>query len=88
MALYDVAQLQYDNEFRDRVTACYVTEVPADNEPMVWMGQHIWQIASAPGFGDKYGYAVQIGTPNPGRDQSVISDAEILSAVLAVNTAP
>ncbi len=86
MAFYDVAQLQYDTDFRNRVTACYVTESPTDAAPMEWTVAHIWQIASAPGFGDKYAYAVLTGIENPGRQESVISDNEILAAVQAVLT--
>jgi len=88
MAYFDVAALSADLDFRDRVTACYVTETPTDNEPVNWMGDHIWQIASAPTFGDKYASAIAGGVDHPGRDQSVIADGEILSAVQAVLAQP
>lgn len=88
MAYYDVASLTLDYDFQQRVTACYVTEEPTDSEPSQWMMKHIWQIASAPGFGDKYAYAVNTGVQNPGRDEAVISDGDILSAVQAINATP
>ena len=44
-------------------------------------------MAATPGFGDKDSYALDTNVPRPGWDESVISDADILSAVQALNTA-
>ena len=91
MAYWDVSQLAIDQDFIARVTACYQTEVPTDTQPMLWTNSHAWQMAAAPGFGDKYAYAVATGVEHPGRAESVISDADLLSAVQAVmaqNPAP
>jgi hypothetical protein len=41
-------------------------------------------MAAAPGFADAYASAVAGGVPAPGRDPSVISDAQILSAIQAL----
>lgn len=49
-----------------------------------WGVEHRFQVAAAPGFSDAYASALAGGVPNPGRDQSVISDPEILSAVQTV----
>jgi len=86
MAYYDVFLLTQDFDFQARVTAAYATEtVNADGEnPNAWMGEHIWDIAAQPGFGDAYASAIAGSVPNPGRDPAVISDAMILSAVQAV----
>lgn len=87
MAYYDVAQLSSDGDFISRVTAAYATDHPeiADQAP-VWADAHRWNMAGQPGFGDAYASAVAGGVPNPGRDPSVISDAQILSAVQSVDT--
>jgi hypothetical protein len=82
MAYSDVALLSADNDFINRTRACVVTEGEAD--PLGWTSDHIWQMASAPTFGDKYAYALLNGVDRPGNDQSVISDPEILSAVQAI----
>jgi hypothetical protein len=87
MAYFDVFSLTQDLDFFARVAACYATETvdaPNGANPNAWAGEHIWDVAAAPGFGDAYASAVAGGVPNPGRDPSVISDAQILSAVQAI----
>jgi hypothetical protein len=86
MAYYDVSLLSADNDFLSRCTACVTVEGVED--PKAWVLDHQWQLASTPTFGEKYGYAVATGIVNPGRDPSVISDPEILSAVQFLNPAP
>jgi hypothetical protein len=83
MAYFDVAMLHADPDFLTRVTACYAGETlgTAGEEPNAWTVEHAWDVASAPGFGDAYASAVASGVENPGRDQAVVSDAQILSAV-------
>lgn len=88
MAYYDVSLLSNDNDFRNRCTACYSAERPSDNGPTGWVADHAWQLASTPSFGDKYAYAIATGVPAPGRDESVISDGDILAAVQAILNAP
>jgi hypothetical protein len=85
MAYSDIAALRNDNDFVVRVTACAAVEekesTDGANDPNLWVADRMWAIAAAPGFGDKYAYAVEINVPRPGNDQSVISDAEILAVV-------
>jgi len=79
MAYWDVASLAGDDQFLRRVKACAsVEQVP---DPEFWAVAHIWQIAAQPGFGDAYASALVSGVPEPGKDPSVISDSQILSAV-------
>jgi hypothetical protein len=93
MAYYDVAQLSRDTAFLDRCAACFATEEtenigkPEWVDPPLWATQHGWAMASAPGFGDAYAYAIASGNENPGKDPSVITDAQILSAVQYIMTA-
>jgi hypothetical protein len=87
MAYYDVFALTQDLDFQSRVAACYATETletPDATNPNAWASEHTWDIASQPGFGDAYASALAGGVPNPGRDPSVISDGQILSAVQTV----
>lgn len=86
MAYFDIALLSADNDFLNRCTACATGESIDDPKP--WTIDHQWQLASTPGFGEKYAYAIATGITNPGRVESVISDGDILSAVQSLNTAP
>lgn len=85
MAFFDVASLRNDSDFTQRVTACASIEGKVNDDgvggPETWVIQRLWQISSAPGFGDKYAAAVLNQVPRPGQDQSVISDADILAVV-------
>lgn len=80
MGYWEVSQLARDSDFQSRIAACYGTETLAQ-DPESWSVLHQWQIASAPGFGDAYTYAINSGNPAPGKDPSVITDAQILAAV-------
>ena len=86
MAYYDVSLLSADNDFIFRTRACVATE--GVDDPVQWSDAHMWEMAATPSFGDKYSYAIATGVQHPGRVESVISDADILSAVQAIGTAP
>jgi len=86
MAYSDVALLTTDTDFIQRIRACSSQE--GELEPIDWTEQHIWQMASAPGFGEAYASAVVNGIQRPGNDQSVISDGQILSAVQSIRNEP
>lgn len=79
MAYSDIALLESDTDFRQRIRACASTE--GVDDPVTWSNDHSWEIAGTPSFGDKYASALAAGVPRPGNDQSVINDGEILSAV-------
>lgn len=83
MAYFDVALLARDSDFLARIIACAVAEDIPQAEG--WAQLHRWEIAGAPGFGDAYASALAGNVVNPGRDQAVISDGMILSAVQATN---
>lgn len=80
MALFDVSLLARDIDFMNRIAACASIEGKSANG-MDWAITNMWTIAASPTFGEKYAYALAANVPNPGRDETVISDAEILSAV-------
>lgn len=83
MAHYDGWKLTLDEDFIARVRFCAEVEGLGS----VWGLENIAAIAAAPGFADAYAYALATGVESPGRDESVISDAQILSAVQAIATA-
>lgn len=94
MAYSDIALLQGDQDFRGRVTAAVSVEREAGNlveiDPnatAAWVFDRIWRFAAQPGFGDAYAYAIANGVERPGNDPSVITDAQILSAVVAIYAA-
>lgn len=87
MAYSDQALLSNDQDFITRLAAAAAVELapwPAGQPgPPQWAYEHVWEIAAAPGFADAYASALAGGVERPGNDQSVISDAQILSAVQA-----
>jgi hypothetical protein len=80
MAYYDGHLLAEDEDFQARCGFC------AEVEGWGWMDAlaAIRKIAASPGFSDAYAYALATGVQNPGRDQSVISDAQVLAAIQAI----
>lgn len=87
MAFFDISLLAADSDFNNRIAACAQTEGLVTESAPQWASDHAWQLAASPGFGDAYASAIVAGIPNPGRDQSVISDAQILAAVQALPSA-
>lgn len=85
MAYSDIALLTSDNDFIQRIRACVSTQ--GERDPITWTSENIWEMASMPGFGDKYAAAILNGIARPGNDQSVISDPDILSAVQSLRNA-
>ena len=83
MSYFDQSQLAFDGDFQLRTAAC-VSNENAEVDPGGWAAENRWQMAAAPGFADAYSSALASGVPDPGRDPSVISDAQILSAVQAL----
>jgi len=85
MTYYEVSLLARDPDFQSRIAACYGIETMAQ-DPESWALMHQWMMASQPGFGEAYAYALLNGNPNPGRDPAVITDNQILSAVQMIIT--
>lgn len=86
MAYSDIALLQQDSDFAFRTSAAYAVETLGDDggpDPGSWQAMHSWDMAAQPGFGDAYASALAADPPveRPGNDPSVITDAQILSAL-------
>lgn len=84
MSYYDVAAMARDEHLRDRIAACVALEGPAGEHPVQWATQHQWALSASPGWGTAYAYAAGAGVQNPGKDEGVITDQMILSAVQAL----
>ena len=78
------SKLSQDSDFRNRVAACAATQPEVTGQPTMWADTHLWDIAAAPGFADKYQYALDTDVEHPGADEAVIPDADILAAVQAM----
>jgi hypothetical protein len=93
MTYHSISLLKNDTAFLDRTAACYAQETfsaigtPAYIDPAQWATQHAWTMASAPGFGDAYQYALDTDNEKPGSDPGVITDSQILASVQAIMTA-
>ena len=84
MTYHAQGRLSQDGDFRDRVAACAATQADIDTQPTQWADDNLWRVAAAPGFADKYAYALETGVEHPGADPAVIADPDILAAVQAV----
>jgi hypothetical protein len=81
-----IALLQSDTYFLRRCAGCVASEAVAVGDPWQWTVDNSWELAASPGFGEAYQYALDTGVQNPGNDETVITDAQILSAVQALET--
>ena len=77
-----VADMAEDLALNRRLTAAVAKEGILD--PKGWLYPRNWQVVSAPGWDAKWDSAVAGGVSNPGADEAVITDGDILSAVQAV----
>jgi hypothetical protein len=83
MSYHSGWSLAQDQDFMNRVGFCAEVEGLGFD----WGIENRMKIAASPGFAEAYESAVINEVPNPGRDQAVISDAQILSGVQAVAAA-
>lgn len=89
MSYNSIAALAKDENLRLRVAACISTqsgyEPPAGQDHPLSISDYFrWKLAGSPGWGDAYAYAIANEIENHGKDESVITDAMILSAVQLV----
>lgn len=89
MSYSSIRAIATDGSLMGRITAAAAMEgIP---NPDSWVAQRMWQFAAQPGWGDKWQYAVETYNPDANPDHGarpgVISDADILTAVQALNAA-
>lgn len=89
MTLQSIVDMARSDSLRARCAACAAQEGEAD--PNTWAQTYAWQLATQPGWADKWDSAKAGMTPqfNPdtGARPDVITDADILAAVQALRAA-
>ena len=85
MSYKSVSICAADQAFFDRVQACVVEQQLANDEPVNLgvAGPILWSVASADDIEAAYEYALNADNPDPGGDETVITDTMILGAVQA-----
>lgn len=82
MSYKSVADMAENYALNRRITGGAGKE-SIDN-PQAWVQSYRWEIASQPGWDAAWDSAVASGNPDPGNDESVITDGMILSGIQAV----
>ena len=81
MSFATIAQSTNDEALASRTRAAYASEGVLQPDA-AWNAMR-WAIASDPSVSGPYASAVAGGVPNPGGDESVITDAMLTAAVQA-----
>jgi hypothetical protein len=81
MSFNTIAQCAVDFDFGRRASAAYAAE-GVDQADRAWQQMH-WAIAADPSVAGPYESAVLAGIPNPGADESVVTDGMLTAAVQA-----
>lgn len=82
MSFGTINQCANDEAFLGRVTACAAAEGATDPPTVAWF-HYRWPVAAASDIEAAYASALAASNPDPGGDESVITDGMILSAVQA-----
>lgn len=85
MSYLSQAALVDDVPLRRRIVAC--ASISGVDDADSWTHQNRWRFATQHGWESAYETALRDNKPKPGEDQTVISDAMILSAVQALRGA-
>jgi hypothetical protein len=85
MSYSTISKCVNDAAFNSRVTSCVAQEQLARDEPVAPTGPNaaemLWAVASASDVEAAYASALAANNPDPGGDESVITDGMILSHV-------
>ena len=84
MSYNHIADAAQDSDLRRRVAACFAQQTTGTEQPEALASVHMWRIAADNDIADAYSYAVATDVPNPGKDEAVVTDANILDAVTAI----
>lgn len=79
MSYATIAKNAEDEAFADRVTAAIAQE--GNSVPQQYLGAIIWGVCAKGDIEAAYASALAGQNPNPGGDESVITDGMILAAV-------
>jgi hypothetical protein len=84
MSYWTVSEMALDNDLTRREAACYAQEPAAAGDAQSWALENGLALAASPGWDAAWASALAAGNPAPGRDEAVITDGMILSAVQAL----
>ncbi len=84
MSYNAIAAAAQDADLKRRVAACFAQETDGPEQPPALAELHMWRIVANGPIADAYSYAVATNVPNPGKDEAVVTDANILAAVTAI----
>jgi hypothetical protein len=85
-----ISQIATDVFMQQRLTACatqqsHLGNVNLGTDPSMWVMNERYVWASSPGWGEKWSYGLETHPDDPdyepGRDEGVITDADILATV-------
>lgn len=82
-----ISVIASDSNMTNRITAC-AAQQGITNSPQMWAVQNAYGWASAPGWAEKWDYAVAGSVEEPGADPAVITDGDILAQVQSMLNAP
>ena len=88
MSYNAIAAAAQDADLKLRVAACFAQETDGPDQPEALAALHMWRIVANGPIADAYSYAVAANVPNPGKDEAVVTDANILDAVTAIVAPP
>jgi len=89
MSYNDIADMIESGSLVRRLSAAAASEQAAGAvldplDPGAWAATYRWHLVSAPGWDEAWASAVASGNPDPGLDEAVITDGQILSQTQAV----
>lgn len=77
-----IARMASDYAFRQRLYACAGVSKVKDSQ--VWVDQNIWNIIGDADMAAAYQLAIEKSNPQPGTDESVITDEMILNKITSL----
>ena len=88
MSYSSIASMAANPSLLTRVAACAAEQ--GIDSPVAWANAHMWEVAASPNWATQWDYVKDTwqvnANPDFGARTDVISDADILSAVQALNT--
>lgn len=80
MTYAGIASITQSSSLFNRLTAC-AAEQNKDEPYSTWVRARIWKIAASPGWAAKWESALAADIEDPGADESVITDGDILAVI-------
>jgi hypothetical protein len=83
MSYWTISQMSLDNDLTSREAAAAAQE-QHDTDPTTWALKYGLRLAASPGWAAAWESAIASDVERPGKDEGVITDSMILSAVQAL----